>query len=103
MGSLLHGLITSFVMYSLFCGANSFFAAGNTSGYNLDPSSCAGMGAQLGAPPATMRSSFPDSKGQTFRTYSPGFEGGTVYLNWTGSTQTISLNPQVAYYDPHGN
>lgn len=98
-----NALLTSFVEYSLFRGANSFFAPGNESNVSAAPSSWQGMRTQLGSALAPMTSGSPTSKGQAYRIYSRAYEGGTVYLNWTGSTQTIQLNPQTAYYDPNGN
>lgn len=97
-----NGLLTSFVMYSLFRGANSFFAPGNTSNDSLSPSTWSGMRAQLGNPVAAMTSGSAGSEGVGYRLYSRAYEGGTVYLNWTGQTQIIALNPSTAYYNSSG-
>ena len=99
------GLLNSFVVYSLIKGPNFFFAPGyNTSpGSNPPPSLWAGMRAQLGSPLSGFTASSPTSAGTGYRLFSRNFEGGTAYLNWTGITQSIALNPLVTYYDPNGN
>ena len=96
-------LLTSFSLYSLLKGPNFFFAPGDSSGYTLDPTLWAGMKAQLGSPTGGMQSSAPSTGGVGYRLFWRPFEGGTVYLNWTGSPQSVQLDNQHSYYDPNGN
>ena len=95
-------LLTSFSLYSLLKGANFFFAPGDNQGYTLDPALWAGMKAQLGSPLGDLQSSAPSSGGVGHRLFWRLYEGGTVYLNWTGSPQTIELDNQHTYYGPNG-
>ena len=95
-----NALLTSFVVYSLIKGPNFFFAPGYTTGINPAPSTWAGMRAQLGSPLSGMTASAAMPAGTGYRLFSRNFEGGTVYLNWTGTTQTIALNTGLSYYDP---
>lgn len=97
-----NGLMDSFALYSLLKGQNSFFAVGNTSGYALDPADWVSMKSQLGYATGAMQASAANSKGVGYRLYSRQFQGGIVYLNGTGSTQTIQLNPNITYYSPSG-
>lgn len=99
-----NALVSSFVMYSLLKGPNFFFAPGGTAGAaNIPPSQWAGMKAVLGNPVAPMQSGSPTSKGAGFRLYSREFEGGKVYLNWTGVTQVINLDSSKKFFDPAGH
>ena len=50
------------------------------------------MRAQLGSPLSGIDSFGGNAAGNGYRLFSREFEGGTVYLNWTGTTQTIALN-----------
>jgi len=98
-----NALLTSFVVYSLLKGPNFFFAPGNDGSTNLDPSLWQGMEAMLGAPTSALQSlQEPGAPGPGYRLFWRNFNGGTAYLNWTGSTQTITLNSKVKYYDPSG-
>ena len=98
------GLFNSFVVYSLVKGENFFFAPGDYNGYNLDPSTWASWRAQLGNPTTPMQVSNAYPGGVGSRLFHREFEGGIIYLNWTGSTQTIQLEPNFNnYYDPNGN
>ena len=94
-----NALTTAFVVYSLLKGPNFFFAPGQGS-YNIDPAQWAGMKALLGSPTAAMQSSQPSSFGSGYRLFWRNYQGGIVYLNWSGSTQTIPLSG--AFYDPNG-
>jgi Chitobiase/beta-hexosaminidase C-terminal domain len=95
-------LLQSFVVYSLLKGPNSFFAPGDNNG-SINPASWSRMKAALGSPLTAIQISQPTSAGNGYRLFSREFEGGTVYLNWTGVTQTIALGTQHRYYDPAGN
>jgi hypothetical protein len=98
-----NALLDSFVTYSLIKGPNFFFAPGYTSdSENPVPSTWEGMRAQLGSPLSALTASAAATAGAGYRLFSRAFEGGTVYLNWTGSTQTIALNSGVSYYNPSG-
>ena len=98
-----NALPTAFVVYSLLKGPNSFFAAGDTHGNTLNPSQWASMKAALGQPSSDLQVSQPTTAGSGYRLFWRNFEGGVVYLNWTGNTQTIPLDSQHIYFDPAGN
>jgi hypothetical protein len=96
-----NALSTAFVVYSLLKGPNFFFAAGDTYGKTLNPTLWAGMRALLGSPLSSLQASQPMSAGNGYRLFWRNYEGGIVYLNWTGVTQTVRF-PRT-YYDPGGN
>lgn len=96
-----NGLQTSFAIYELLKGMNSFFAPGDLSGNNTIAWQT--MAAQLGSPLSAMQASAPSSLGTGYRLFSRAFQDGIVYLNATGSTETVQLSPSTAYYDPKGN
>jgi hypothetical protein len=96
-----NALPTAFVVYSLLKGPNFFFAAGDTHGNTLNPTQWAGMKALLGSPLSALQASQPMPAGNGYRLFWRNYEGGIVYLNWTGSTQTVRF-PHT-YYDPSGN
>jgi len=95
-------LLSSFAEYSLLKGMNFFFAPGNTSGESTNPDLWSSYSAALGKPIAAMTSGSPSSLGAGYRLYQRNYEGGTVYLNWTGSTQTVALSSKTAHYNPSG-
>ena len=95
-----NALPTAFVVYSLLKGVNSFFAAGDTHGNSLNPNTWAVMKAKLGDPTSSLQASQPSSAGNGYRLLWRNFEGGIVYLNWTGITQMIKF-PR-AYFAPNG-
>jgi hypothetical protein len=95
-------LLTAFCEYSLLKGMNFFFAPGNTSGVSTDPSAWSAYSAALGKPIGPMTSGNASSLGVGYRLYQRNYEGGTVYLNWTGSTQTIALSSSAAHYNTSG-
>jgi hypothetical protein len=97
------GVLLSFVIYSLLEGPNSFFAPGDTNSNSTDPSQWAGMKAQLGNPLSPVQASAATSEGAGYRLFSRSFQGGIAYLNGTGTTQTIQLNPSVTHYDAEGS
>jgi Chitobiase/beta-hexosaminidase C-terminal domain len=96
-----NGLLSSFAIYELLKGLNSFFAPGDMSSNNT--MAWQTWAARLGKPLAAMTTSSPTSEGTGFRLFSRNYEGGIVYLNGTGTTQTIQLSPSTTYYDPNGN
>jgi hypothetical protein len=96
-------LISAFSMYSLLKGFNFFFAPGNLEAVNTDPNLWSNYLSTLGNPNGPMTSSGPSAQGPAYRLYQRPYSGGVVYLNWTGSTQTVNLGSEVAYYDPDGN
>jgi hypothetical protein len=98
-----NALSTAFVVYSLLKGSNFFFAVGDTQGNNLNPTQWAGMKALLGSPLSALQASQPMPAGNGYRLFWRNYEGGIVYLNWTGATQTLQLDHQHIYYDPNGN
>jgi Fn3 associated len=95
-----NALPIAFVVYSLLKGPNFFFAPGQGS-YNIDPAQWASMKALLGSPTSTLQGSQPSSLGSGYRLFWRDYQGGIVYLNWTGSTQTVQL--PGTFYDPSGN
>jgi hypothetical protein len=98
-----NALLTSFVVYSLLKGPNFFFAPGNEGSTDILPSRWQGMEAMLGEPTSALQSlQEPGAPGPGYRLFWRNFNGGTAYLNWTGSTQTVTLNTNVKYYDQSG-
>ncbi|HEY7617303.1 MAG TPA: chitobiase/beta-hexosaminidase C-terminal domain-containing protein, partial [Terriglobales bacterium] len=101
-----NALVTAFSTYSLLKGPNSFFAPGSVTSsgsFNTNPSQWAGMKALLGNPRSVLRSIQQTGQPAGYRLYWRDFDGGTVYLNWTGVTQTIALDSRYKHYDPRGN
>jgi Chitobiase/beta-hexosaminidase C-terminal domain len=97
-----NALPTAFVVYSLLKGPNFFFAAGDTHSNNLNPDTWAGMKALLGNAKSALQVSQPTAAGNGYRLFWRNYEGGIVYLNWTGTMQTVQLGNQDTYYDPTG-
>jgi len=97
-----NALPTAFIVYSLLKGPNFFFAAGDTHSNNLNPDTWAGMKALLGNAKSALQVSQPTAAGNGYRLFWRNYEGGIVYLNWTGTMQTVQLDNQDNYYDPTG-
>jgi hypothetical protein len=96
-----NSLLSAFAMYSLLKGPNSFFAPGSQS-TSISPSQWMGMRSLLGDPIGTMKSvQYGSTAG--YRLYSRVFQGGTVYLNFSGATRTITLDKRYLHWDPRGN
>jgi hypothetical protein len=96
-----NALPTAFVVYSLLKGQNFFFAPGAGS-YTLNPTQWEGMKALLGSPTSALQSSQSTSNSSPgYRLFWRNYQGGIVYLNWTGTTQTIPLSG--TFYDAGGN
>ncbi len=93
---------TSAVAYLLAKDGNSFFSE-TQSGAEIDPAQYMGMFYSLGSPtgPEQDQSFDPNNPGR--RLYSRNFEGGIVYLNWTGATQNVTLPTGQSYFDQNGN
>ena len=60
------------------------------------------MEALLGNPTSTMQRRQQTGMSAGYCLFWRTFEGGTAYLNWTGSTQTITLPTGTKYYNPSG-
>jgi hypothetical protein len=86
-------LLTSFVVYELLKGVNSFFAP--RVGGTAIPLSAGWMSwnSKLGGPVGSYVSS------DNNRFFTRQYTNGYVYLNWTGSSQTITL-PSGTWYNP---
>jgi hypothetical protein len=96
-----NALLSSFAMYCLLKGPNSFFAPG-TSTISLSPSQWIGMKSLLGDPTSGVQSvQYTSTPG--YRLYSRVYQGGTVYLNFSGATRTITLDSRYKHWDPKGN
>lgn len=88
------------IPYLLFKNGNSFVnLVDNTAGQSIPQSSYQAMYDALGKPTAvfTVNGSSCNSSGQWECVFSRTFEGGIIYFNDTGSTQTITL-PAGAWY-----
>jgi hypothetical protein len=89
-------LLTSFALYELLKGANFFFAprVGNLA----LPLSAGWMSwnSKLGGPVGSYVSSYSN------RFFTRQYTNGHVYLNWTGSSKTITL-PAGTWYNPSGS
>jgi hypothetical protein len=99
-----NALLSSFVVYSLLKGPNFFFApGGSTTSTNINPSEWETMKAALGNPTSALTSVQLSSAGIGYRLYSRNYSSGAVYLNLSGTTQTIALNTAFKHWDPNGN
>jgi hypothetical protein len=98
-----NALRTSFVVYSLLRGPNFFFAPGTTVSTNPNPSEWESMKAALGNPTGAAQSTQKSSTGIGYRLYWRTFNNGIVYLNLSGSTQTIQLNTNYKHWDANGS
>ena len=97
---------SGFVMYTLMKGVNTFYApriAG--SNYSLPISEYMPWINKLGSP----LDQFQSYQQLGTPSYSPGFrlywreyQGGIVYVNWTGTLQTVTLPTNRQYHDING-
>jgi len=95
-------LLNGFVAYELLvAGGNGFFGPGYA-GKIIDPSQWQGWDARLGNPTTAMGSIQVNNTGIGYRRYSRSFDGGTVYLNLSGSTWNIPLTGGP-WYNPGGS
>jgi hypothetical protein len=88
-------LITSFATYELLKSVNSFFAP-RIGSYVVNPSKWTAACIRLGKPLASFQTSLNN------RFFSRAFTGGFAYLNWTGTTQTVTLPTGHKWIDPSG-
>jgi len=96
-------LRTAFALYEIVKGPNFFFDPMYRSTINgVPPSAYQSWMALLGNPTGTYTSTPQSGQRSGYNLYSRTFDGGIVYLNWTGVTKTITL-PSGTYYDPNGN
>lgn len=97
-------LITSFAVYELLKGVNSFFApriTGSSPPTMINPSQWTGISSRLGSAVSTFQSKQLGSQvGNRF--FSRAYAGGFVYLNWTGTTQTVTLPTGHTWIDRSG-
>jgi hypothetical protein len=93
---------TSYLTYLIFRGDNFFYGPryNDSASQGLPLQDYAQIRNNLGLPTAASQSSSPTLDG--YRLYSRTTEGGVVYMNWTGQTQTVPL-PSGQYYDHNGN
>jgi hypothetical protein len=91
-------LVTSFSIYELLKGVNSFFAP--RVGGTAIPITSGWMGwcTKLGTPVSAFQSTGTGG----YRFFSRHFYNGYVYVNWTGTTRTVTL-PSGTWYDRYGN
>ena len=91
-------LLTGYALYALLKGPNFFFA---TRDQKVNPMAWEGWNAALGTPVASYQQSEAHGAPAN-RLFSRQYSSGYVYLNWTGSTQTVTL-PSGKWVDPYGN
>lgn len=95
-------LITSVAIYSLLKGSNSFFDPENSSNGSAIPvSAYSSYLARLGNPTGFYTAQANPQKPAGYNLYSRTFDGGVVYLNYSGKSQTIAFSG--THYDPYGN
>jgi hypothetical protein len=114
--SVIHGSImsssdttritTSYLMYLLVKGSNSFYAPAITNtNLTIPPVLYEHIASTIGSPTGAMQSQqLPGTPTYDpgLRTYWRQFQHGLVYLNWTGSTRTITLPAGHTYYSSTG-
>lgn len=94
-------LRTAFAIYSLLKSPNSFFDPQNAStGQAIPPSAYSEMQALLGNPVGSLTIVAQSGKPSGYNLYSRRYDGGIVYLNYTGETKTIRL--PGTYYNAAG-
>ena len=95
------------VGYLLVKDGDSFFSESTNNPANeVDPNSAvfsyAHMFDQLGNPAGALQIASSSDSDYGFNVYSRVYEGGIVFLNWSGGAQTIQL-PSGTWYDQNGN
>ncbi|MFM6180943.1 MAG: FN3 associated domain-containing protein [Dolichospermum sp.] len=85
--------------YLIFGGENRFLSMDNDQSQEIDPKRYIKIKNALGNAtfPATDQQEINKSKG--YRLYSRTYEGGIIYFNLTGKTQTIKLKSWQKYFD----
>lgn len=100
-------LIDAFAMYEMLKGSNFFFAPryGNDT-TPVPPSAWEPWNAALGSPVGAFQTTTPKvtygTTGISTRLYWRQYTNGYVYVNWTGTKQTITL-PAGNWVDPYNN
>jgi len=96
-------LRTAHMIYLLIKGPNFFFAPQfKDSPSAVPPDQYVDMRSDLGEPLAPMRIEREGTKGHPYEMYSRNYQRGTVYVNWTGTTQEIALLGNRHYFDSSG-
>ena len=96
-------LRTAHMIYLLIKGPNFFFAPQfKDSPSAVPPDQYVDMRSDLGEPLAPMRIEREGTKGHPYEMYSRNYQRGTVYVNWTGTTQEIPLLGNRHYFDSSG-
>jgi hypothetical protein len=96
-------LRTAYIGYLIMSGPNSFFGALDEANYEINPANYMPIRASLGEPTAAPTYEQVEDGSFGYRLYQREFEGGIVYLNWTGETQRIELPTGTEYRDRDGN
>ncbi len=99
-GSNQSRIVDSYIMYLLVKGPNTFYAPEIAGTYNaLPPSTYQKIGQSLGQPISALRCQPAPQRTASsgLCVYSRDFQNGTVFLNWTGTTQKISLPVGKSY------
>lgn len=93
---------TAAVAYLILKDGNSYFSEGYGSSEEVDPSNYMPMFNALGNPlgPYQMQSFSTTNPGMVI--YSRAYEGGMVYLNWSGTTQIVTLPTGQTFYSQTG-
>jgi hypothetical protein len=96
-------LRTAHMIYLLIKGPYFFFAPQfKDSPSAVPPDQYVDMRSDLGEPLAPMRIEREGTKGHPYEMYSRNYQRGTVYVNWTGTTQEIALLGNRHYFDSSG-
>ena len=91
-------------IYLLLKGPNFFFAPQYQGTTSSVPSSLySRIEARIGQPLTVFQSRLGLGSPEGYRLYWRTFQNGTVYANWTGQTQTLSLPTDRSYFDADGN
>ena len=94
----------AYALYQLLKGPNFFFAPMQAvTGDAVAPAQYARMEADLGNPLGPFQSTQEAGMTVGYRLFWRMFDGGIVYMNWTGKTKTIVLPTDRAYFDTFGN
>lgn len=95
---------SSFLAYLLLKGNNTFYAPRIVgTSQSLPPSQYTALSSTLGNPSGALQSQQQSgSPSVGYRLYSRQYQGGIVYMNMTGSSQTVTLPTGTQYYDANG-
>jgi hypothetical protein len=94
---------SAYCIYLLLKGPNFFFAPQytKTAALAVPPDQYDQIRSNLGEATESMRIDRLGPKGLPYVLYSRNYEGGIVYVNWTGLPQTITLRSDRHYLDFH--